>query len=111
VYAQRILNTTRTLFGRHRSGHIFPMVLNVARMDTEFAGVIQRIQSRDDYIMFLSESLIVTAATQDSMALLGVRRACAETVGSVDGVGGTSLHIVRSVGCRESEECPSYRSA
>jgi hypothetical protein len=70
--SQRILNSTRTLFGRHRMGYIFPMLLNVTRLDTEFAGVMQRIQSQDEYIMFLSQSFTVTAATQESMSLLGV---------------------------------------
>jgi hypothetical protein len=69
---QRILNSTRTLFGRHRMGHIFPMLLNVTRLDTEFAGIMQRIQTQDEYILFLTQSFIVTAATQRSLSLLGV---------------------------------------
>jgi hypothetical protein len=69
---QRIMDTTRTLFGRHRMGYIFPIQLNVTRMDTEFAGIMHRIQSPDEYIMFLSQSMVVTAATQGSLTLLGV---------------------------------------
>ncbi len=75
VLPQRILNSTRTLFGRHRMGYIFPMLLNVTRLDTEFAGVMQRIQTQDEYILFLAQSFTVTAATQQSLALLGVRLA------------------------------------
>jgi hypothetical protein len=71
------MDTSRTLFGRHRMGYIFPMQLNVTRMDTEFAGIMQRIQSPDEYIMFLSQSMVVTAATQGSLTLLGVSAAIA----------------------------------
>jgi hypothetical protein len=96
---QRVIMTTRTLFGRHRMGyvpsrvrvrvgggsarhaslvcvagvrHIFPIQLNVTRMDMEFAAVMQRVPTHDEYIMFLSQSLTVTAASQGSLALLGV---------------------------------------
>ena len=67
------MNTTRTVFGKHRQGHIFPMLLNVKPMETSFAGIMQELTTTDQFVMFLSKSFVVLEATHESLNLMGVR--------------------------------------
>jgi hypothetical protein len=69
------MGVTRVMFARHREGHIFPVLMHVTRGETEFAGIFQRVASADDFVLFLADSLVVTAASQleGSLALFGVR--------------------------------------
>ena len=41
------MNTTRTVFGRHRSGALFPIMLSVKPMGSSFAGVMQKLVTSD----------------------------------------------------------------
>jgi hypothetical protein len=41
------MNTTRTVFGRHRSGALFPIMLCVKPMGSSFAGVMQKLVTTD----------------------------------------------------------------
>ena len=70
---QFIMNTTRTVFGKHQQGHIFPMLLNVKAMETSFAGILQELTTTDQFVMFLSKSFVVLEATHESLKLMGVR--------------------------------------
>lgn len=40
---QTVMNTTRTAFGKHSQGYIFPILLNVKAMETSFAGLLQQL--------------------------------------------------------------------
>jgi hypothetical protein len=75
ISGQNIVHQTRTVFGRHHSGYIFPMLLCVKPMEstTEFVGMVKQLNGEDDYIMFSSITNIIQAATQESMLMLGVR--------------------------------------
>jgi hypothetical protein len=70
--SQTVMNTTRTAFGKHIQGYIFPLLLNVKAMESSFAGIIQELKTSDNFILFTSKSLRITEATQESMKLLGV---------------------------------------
>lgn len=67
------MNTTRTVFAKHRQGYIFPLLLNVKPMENSFAGVLQRLPTQDNFVLFFSQSFIVSAATQESLGMMGVR--------------------------------------
>ncbi len=67
------MNTTRTVFGKHKAGYIFPLLLNVRSTDTCFAGLLQRLHTSDQFILFWSQSLRVIEGTQESLELMGVR--------------------------------------
>jgi hypothetical protein len=71
--SQFVMNTTRTVFGKHQQGHIFPMLLNVKAMETSFAGIMQELTTTDQFVMFLSKSFVVLEATHESLKLMGVR--------------------------------------
>ena len=75
---ETVMNTTRTVFGRHHDGHIFPILLNVKPLETSFAGVIAELHTSEHFILFASKSFVVSAASLESMTLLGVR--CASEV-------------------------------
>jgi hypothetical protein len=70
------MNTTRTVFGKHASGHVFPMLLNVQSMpDSDcFIGILQELKTSDEFILFMSLSKTVTEATKGSFGLLQVSR-------------------------------------
>ncbi|KAA0152619.1 hypothetical protein FNF29_03846 [Cafeteria roenbergensis] len=67
-----VMNTSRVMFGLHRAGHVFPLVLNVRAMDSGFGGLMQPINSDERFILFMSKSLRITAACQESLLLLGL---------------------------------------
>ena len=110
---QHVMRTTRTVFGKHKQGYVFPMLLSVNPMETSFAGacvdgvsdvcrretdacehsvvpklagclrvmlsnilragVMQELETSENFILFTSKTFMVTAATRTSMALMGVR--------------------------------------
>jgi hypothetical protein len=67
-----IMKTSRTLFGKHKHGHIFPILLNANLMEGHIMGVVQRVDSSDDYVWFTSKTLKVLGASQTSLLLMGV---------------------------------------
>ena len=69
---QTVLDITRTVFGRHRDGYIFPMQLSVKSMPNAFAGIIQPVQTPDQFILFSSHTKRILSATQDTMRIMGV---------------------------------------
>lgn len=75
--AGRVVGCTRVVFGLHRAGHVFPMLLAVresAAADGSLliVGVMRSLSTSDQYIM-LDASLRVTGATLESFALLGIQ--------------------------------------
>jgi hypothetical protein len=52
---QTVMNTTRTVFGRHRSGAVFPMLLCVKPMASSFAGVMQKLITTDQYVLHCAQ--------------------------------------------------------
>ena len=70
---QVMLRSTRTMFGKHKQGHIFPIIISANTLDTCFAGVIHKVHCPDEFIWFYSKSLIVCAASLQSLELMGVR--------------------------------------
>ena len=84
--------SVRTLFGKHREGYIFPMLMKASPMDNCFMSVMQRLTTSDEYIWFFSKSFTVCAASHESMRLLGVSGRCQGLLGCIcsfgDGRGG-----------------------
>jgi hypothetical protein len=68
---QSVLNTTRTVFGRHRSGALFPILLCVKPMANSFAGVMQKLNTSDQFMLFTTISGRVAGGTQDTLRLVG----------------------------------------
>ena len=66
------MNTTRTVFGRHHDGYIFPMLINLKPQEHCFTGVVSSIKTTEQFIIFTSQRFIVTAATNESHKLLRV---------------------------------------
>ncbi len=66
------MNTTRTVFGKHQQGHIFPMLLSVRSTVNRLAGIMQELNSTDEFILFMSKSLVVLEGTKGSLKLMGV---------------------------------------
>jgi hypothetical protein len=70
--SQTVVDKTRTVFGKHRSGYIFPMLLSVQQDESGFVGIMQRLYPEQQFIMFYSQSLHVAGATEESLSMLGV---------------------------------------
>ena len=70
---ERVVNSTRQMFGLHKAGHVFPMLLGVRQMDEGFGGLMQAVPpTQDGFMIFLSRSLQITAACANSMAAFGI---------------------------------------
>ncbi len=72
---QNIIHQARTVFGRHKTGYVFPMLLCVKPMEssTEFVGMVKQLNGEDEFIMFSTLTGVICAVTKESMSLLGVR--------------------------------------
>lgn len=66
------MNTTRTVFGKHRQGYLIPLLLNVKPMESSFAGVMQPLPTQEHFVMCYSKSFVVSGATQESLSMMGV---------------------------------------
>ena len=68
------LNTTRVTFGKHKEGYIFPMGMSVKVMPPGFGATMQAIPSSSDgFVIFQSQSSVITAACERSLSLLGIK--------------------------------------
>ena len=67
-----MLSKSRTMFAKHRLGHIFPVLMNAKAMEEGIAGAMQKINTTDEFVWFYSKSLTVVAGTALSLAALGV---------------------------------------
>jgi hypothetical protein len=68
-----MMQSSRTMFGKHRLGYIFPILMNANALDTCFAGVIQKLNCPEEFIWFYSKSFVVCEASQESYNMMGVR--------------------------------------
>lgn len=72
----RVVDYTRIVFGLHRAGHIFPMLLCVREQPASdgppaFVGIMRTIATSENHILMRGD-FTVTAATPASLALLNV---------------------------------------
>jgi hypothetical protein len=72
--SQTVLDTTRTVFGLHKEGYMFPMLLNVKPMENSFSGVIAPLYTATQFILFTNKTFAVKSATKESYKLFDVRR-------------------------------------
>ena len=70
------MNITRTVFARHRAGYLFPVLLCVKPMSNSFAGIIQRLYTNDNFLLFTSVSRRVAGGTQVRVNVVTVARCC-----------------------------------
>ncbi len=70
------LLSTRMMFAKHIDGHAFPATMSVKHHDDDFVCAIQVLQSKTNYLLFLSKSLTVTAATEGSVSAMKARFCC-----------------------------------
>jgi hypothetical protein len=68
-----MMNSSRTMFGKHKQGYLFPLLINSISGENGFVGMMQRLHTSDEFIWFYSKSLVIAGATQDCMRALGVR--------------------------------------
>ena len=64
---------TRATFGQHKQGYVFPLIMGVNALEDCFAGVMQRIDTTDEFIFFYDKSFIISGASEKSFRMLGVR--------------------------------------
>jgi hypothetical protein len=83
VDVQVVLDKTTTLFGRHQSGYIFPMLLSVKTLPNSFAGALQRLRTPDSFILFSTVSGRVFGACADSLLMMGDQQSVAVDDGDV----------------------------
>jgi hypothetical protein len=69
------LNKSTATFGRHNSGHIFPIIMNVERTPSGFAALVQKVETPEEFILYEAGSFTVRAASNLSLSLLGVTAA------------------------------------
>ena len=67
-----LMKNSRVLFGKHKQGYVFPMLLNTSALETCFVGVMQKITSNDEFLWFYSKSLQVVAGSLESLMMMGV---------------------------------------
>ena len=63
------------MFGLHKQGYIFPMYLNVRPVDKTFGGVMQPVDSPDNFMIVMNGSLRVRACCAETMTMMGVDKA------------------------------------
>jgi hypothetical protein len=71
-----MVDYTRVVFGLHRNGYIFPMLMAVRETPTSdgppaFVGIMRPLNTTENHIM-MTEDFKITAASQNSFALLGI---------------------------------------
>ncbi len=71
--SQYFPSMSRVMFGKHKQGYIFPLMLALNMMEDGISGAVQRIDTSDEFIWFYSKSLTICGASQGSYRLLGVR--------------------------------------
>lgn len=70
--SQTVIDKTRTVFGKHGAGYVFPMLLSVHQDESGFVGVMQRLFPEQQFILFYSRSMHIVGATEESLSMLGV---------------------------------------
>ena len=71
-----MLSTARMVFVKHRQGFVFPAQVNANVVDGQFVAALQKCDTTDEFLWFYRKSHSVTAASEGSLALLGVRCLC-----------------------------------
>ncbi len=72
IYAQVMLQGPRTMFAKHKAGHIFPIALSISALEHSFVGAVHQIRCADEVIWFYTDTLSVCEASEQSLRLMGV---------------------------------------
>ncbi len=68
-----MMNTSLTTFGRHKQGHIFPLMSSVRFMhEGGFAGIMQEMSTPDGFFLFLAQSSLVTGVCSKTAHAFGI---------------------------------------
>ena len=59
------------MFGRHQSGYLFPVLLCVKSLPSGFAGVMQKLHTNENFVLFCTKSGRVCGGSLDTLRLLG----------------------------------------
>jgi hypothetical protein len=69
------------LLGAHRQGHAIPLSVSGAEVGGgETAYTFRQVDLKEDFLLFMSDTLVITAASQETLTMMGVRprpRMCA----------------------------------
>jgi hypothetical protein len=68
-----MMQAPRIQFVKHRQGFVFPVGMKISPAEDGFVAVLQKLPMREDSVWFCSQSFRILAATQGSLALMGVR--------------------------------------
>ena len=71
----KVINTTRIMFGVHKSGHIFPMRGTIRPLEESFVGVFEAIQTNQSFLIFSGEKgdWRLLSACESSLASLHLK--------------------------------------
>jgi PAS domain S-box-containing protein len=65
-------STSRIMFVKHKLGHVIPILQNSSTLEKHFIGFMQPLVTGEEYIWFYSKTFVISAATENSLALMGV---------------------------------------
>jgi hypothetical protein len=72
--SKNLVPSSNLILGLHRSGFAFPMNACVNELGGGVSTYLfRRAEVREDFLLFMSDSLTVTAVSQETMSLMGVR--------------------------------------
>jgi hypothetical protein len=67
-----MMTKSRVMFGKHKRGYIFPILLNATALDSCLVSVIHKLTTTDEFVWFYAKSLTVCGVTAKSASLFGV---------------------------------------
>jgi hypothetical protein len=74
------------LLGAHRQGHAIPLSVSGGEVGGgETAYTFRQVDLKEDFLLFMSDTLVITAASQETLTMMGVRphpRMCASDCAS-----------------------------
>lgn len=60
------------MFGKHNVGYIFPITMSTNQTTESFAGIVELVETSDEFLWVYSDTLTIAEASRGSMKLLGV---------------------------------------
>jgi hypothetical protein len=70
-----MLNSTRTVFGLHSAGYIFPMYMGLKAMSPGFGALVQPIASDDGFVFLMRDTGVITACCAATLDMFGITAA------------------------------------
>ena len=66
-------NDCSLIIGSHRQGHAIPLSVSEAEVGGgETAYTFRQVDLKEDFLLFMSDTLVITAASQETLTMMGV---------------------------------------